>query len=61
MLVNVILVVVFDSVYDNSKIISFFRAWAILYPVCVLSRSTRIPTAKDTFQRQLYQYFALYT
>ena len=50
MLVNVILVVVFDSVYDNLKIISFFRAWAILYPVCVLRQSiTRVPTAESHF------------
>ena len=51
MLVNVVLVTVFDAIYENPKFISLFRAWAILYPVCVQRSMMSIPTANVYHQR----------
>ncbi|TFK85920.1 hypothetical protein K466DRAFT_587682 [Polyporus arcularius HHB13444] len=33
MLVNLVLVIIYDKVYNNPTAILFFRAWAIFYPV----------------------------
>ena len=61
MMVNVVLVSVFDTIYENPKIISLFRAWAILYPVCVQRSMMSVSTANVYPQRQLDQYLAFHT
>ncbi|KAI0700997.1 hypothetical protein C8T65DRAFT_279012 [Cerioporus squamosus] len=50
MLVNLVLVLVFDKVYKNPAMILFFRAWAILYPVFDQYRALHTRTARALHQ-----------